>query len=106
MAQAGDFQHGNGTGGESIWGGQFNDEISPKLHHLHGALAKANSGPNTNGSQFYIVQNATGAGFLDGGYTIFGQAFEGLDVVDLEPSRHLAIHAQIPSRMRCLERPV
>ena len=49
--------YGNGTGGESIWGGSFEDEFSPSLRHINGALAMANSGPNTNGSQFYIVTN-------------------------------------------------
>ncbi|MBE6008305.1 MAG: peptidylprolyl isomerase [Lachnospiraceae bacterium] len=55
MIQGGDPK-GNGTGGESIWGGKFDDELSPDMYHFRGALAMANSGPNTNGSQFYIVQ--------------------------------------------------
>ena len=46
-------------GGESIWGGYFEDEFSPKLHHLRGALCMANSGTDTNGSQFFIVQAKT-----------------------------------------------
>jgi len=48
---------GMGYGGESIWGGKFDDEISTNLHHFRGALAMANSGINSNGSQFYIVQS-------------------------------------------------
>lgn len=56
MIQGGDPK-GDGTGGESIWGGKFDDEISPDLRHFRGALAMANSGPDSNGSQFYIVQN-------------------------------------------------
>ena len=55
MIQGGDPK-GNGTGGESIWGGKFDDELSPDMYHFRGAIAMANSGPNTNGSQFYIVQ--------------------------------------------------
>ena len=57
MIQGGD-PVGNGTGGESIWGDEFEDEFTPHLRHLHGALAMANRGPNTNGSQFYIVTNS------------------------------------------------
>lgn len=56
MIQGGDPE-GTGTGGESIYGGTFNDEISPYLKHFSGAVAMAKSGPNTNGSQFYIVEN-------------------------------------------------
>lgn len=55
MIQTGDPQ-GNGTGGESIWGEDFELEVSPKLHHFRGALSMANRGPDTNGSQFFIVQ--------------------------------------------------
>ena len=55
MVQTGDPK-GDGTGGESCWGEAFEDEISPKLHYYRGAVAMANSGANTNGSQFFIVQ--------------------------------------------------
>lgn len=55
MIQGGD-PTGTGAGGESMWGKPFEDEISPNLHFYNGALAMANSGPNTNGSQFFIVQ--------------------------------------------------
>ncbi len=79
MIQGGDPK-GTGMGGESLWGGVFDSEISPALHHVRGALSMANAGPNTNGSQFFIVQKDSL--FLDGGYSIFGQAFEGMDVVD------------------------
>ena len=55
MIQGGDPQ-GNGTGGECIWGGKFEDEINKELKHTGARiLAMANSGPNTNGSQFYIT---------------------------------------------------
>jgi cyclophilin family peptidyl-prolyl cis-trans isomerase len=79
MIQGGDPK-GNGTGGESIWGKEFKNETSPALTHIRGALSMANAGPDTNGSQFFIVQKDSK--FLDGGYSIFGQAFEGMDIVD------------------------
>lgn len=56
MIQTGD-PTGTGTGGESCWGEDFEDEVSPNLHFYDGAVAMANRGPNTNGSQFFIVQN-------------------------------------------------
>lgn len=52
MIQGGDPM-GTGIGGESIWGGSFEDEFDVELHNLRGALSMANSGPNTNGSQFF-----------------------------------------------------
>jgi len=57
MIQGGD-PLGTGTGGESIWGENFGDELSPNLRHINGALSMANRGPNTNSSQFFIVQNS------------------------------------------------
>ena len=58
MIQTGD-PTGSGSGGESIWGKPFEDELSDKLHYFRGAVVMANSGANTNGSQFFIVQNPT-----------------------------------------------
>lgn len=58
MIQGGDPK-GDGTGGESIWGGKFEDEYNGDMYHFRGALAYANSGMDTNGSQFYIVQSPT-----------------------------------------------
>lgn len=113
MIQSGDPK-GDGTGGESIWKGKdkskdpgtgFENEYSPYLYNIRGSIAMANSGPNTNGSQFYINQNKEdwssklstnqfpakiieaykhgGSPTLDGGnYTVFGQVIEGMDVVD------------------------
>lgn len=134
MIQGGD-PTGTGTGGASYYGAPFEDEISPNLHFYRGALAMANSGANTNGSQFFIVQNpVANASAIDairdkvdesinvepfaipingtsypieevfteevlthyeengghveleyvfgGVYTIFGQVFEGMDIVD------------------------
>lgn len=133
MVQTGDPE-GTGRGGESCWGEPFADEISPKLHYYRGAVAMANAGPGTNGSQFFIVQQKDvmedalaalqdardnneeelGVTLTNGNYytfsqlfpdevlnyyreqggsahleyvfgnpyTIFGQVFEGLDVID------------------------
>jgi len=107
MIQGGD-PTGTGMGGESIWGVSFEDEFSDKLFNLRGALSMANAGPNTNGSQFFIVQmkhlpsdmlrQLQGAGFpeeiieayaqnggtpwLDHKHTVFGHVVEGMDIVD------------------------
>lgn len=111
MIQGGD-PSGTGMGGESIWGTSFEDEIHPNYRNIRGALSMANAGPNTNGSQFFIVQmkgiepsvidqmkaagekqgytddvieayqTLGGAYWLDGKHTVFGQVFEGMDVVD------------------------
>jgi cyclophilin family peptidyl-prolyl cis-trans isomerase len=68
---------GTGTGGP---GYQFEDEIN-EHKIVRGALAMANAGPNTNGSQFFLVTTPE-APWLDGKHTVFGQITEGLDVVD------------------------
>lgn len=109
MIQGGD-PTGTGMGGESIWGHSFEDEFDPALHNLRGSLSMANAGPNTNGSQFFIVQansvpsnmiaqmkemsdsfpEATveayeklgGTPWLDFRHTVFGQVTDGMDVVD------------------------
>lgn len=65
MIQTGD-PTGIGSGGESIWGKPFDDELSDKLHYFRGAVVMANSGANTNGSQFFIVQNPTVDSNFDG----------------------------------------
>lgn len=79
MIQGGD-PLGDGTGGESIWGGEFADEFSPNIKHDKAyTLSMANAGPNSNGSQFFITTEKTP--WLDGKHTIFGRAVQGLDVV-------------------------
>ena len=103
MIQGGD-PTGTGRGGQSIYGEKFDGGVDPHLIHVSGALAYANSGStSTNGSQFYIVTGNTytesqfpenypesakqaylkagGYPYLDGGYTVFGQVFDGLDIV-------------------------
>lgn len=106
MIQGGD-PTGTGMGGESIYGAEFEDEFSMNLFNLRGALSMANAGPNTNGSQFFIVQAseppATAQQMIDGGWpkeiaeayaemggtphldqkhTVFGQVIEGMEIVD------------------------
>lgn len=111
MIQGGD-PTATGRGGKSIWNKAFEDEFSINFRNIRGALSMANAGPNTNGSQFFIVQvpscqediirqmedagpsrgftedvieaykNNGGAWWLDGKHTVFGQVFQGLDVVD------------------------
>ncbi len=79
MIQGGD-PTGTGRGGESIWGGVFENEYKPNIvFDKPGLLAMANRGPNTNGSQFFITVRPTP--WLNGGYTIFGKVIEGFDVV-------------------------
>ncbi len=111
MIQGGD-PDGTGRGGQSIWGRPFEDEFSMEYRNIKGALSMANAGPKTNGSQFFIVQKGDiensiidqmkqlgegkgfpddviqayrehgGAYWLDGKHSVFGQVFEGIDVVD------------------------
>ncbi len=80
MIQGGDYENFNGTGGQSIWGGHFDDEFYPKISNKRGMISMANAGPNTNGAQFFIVQKD--APFLDGKHSVFGQVVSGMDVVD------------------------
>ncbi|KAF2434780.1 peptidyl-prolyl cis-trans isomerase-like 1 [Tothia fuscella] len=79
MIQGGD-PTGTGRGGSSIYGEKFEDEITPSLKHTGaGILSMANSGPNTNGSQFFITLAPTP--WLDGKHTIFGRVKSGLKIV-------------------------
>jgi len=93
MIQGGDFENRNGTGGHSHKGPDthIGDQYHPELRHIRGALSWAKtSQPNSIGSQFFIVHPQKGAHFLDHpkgggpaeGYSVFGQVFEGLEVID------------------------
>ena len=111
MIQGGD-PTGTGAGGESIWNQAFEDEFDENLQPYRGALCMANSGPDTNESQFFIVQNSDsydektleqtefiyniefsdevkenysemgGTPWLYNMHTVFGQAYEGIDILD------------------------
>ncbi len=79
MIQGGD-PNGNGTGGQSIWGGFFDDEFNQSYtFDSAGVMAMANRGPNTNGSQFFITLEPTP--WLNYHFTIFGRVIAGMDVV-------------------------
>ncbi len=83
MIQGGD-PSGDGTGGESAWGGTFEDEINPQSEvyragYRRGIVAMANAGPDTNGSQFFIMHENYD---LPPNYVIFARVTKGMDVVD------------------------
>jgi peptidyl-prolyl cis-trans isomerase B (cyclophilin B) len=80
MLQTGDYEKSNGTGGASVYGKKFPDENFTLKHSKRGILSMANSGPDTNGSQFFITFDA--APHLDGKHVVFGEVVKGWNVLD------------------------
>ena len=106
MIQGGDFENSDGTGGTGFKQKYVLDEFSESLSHTRGMVSMANKGPDTNGSQFFIVQQD--AEFLDVRHSIFGKVVSGMEIVDKiasvttdlndKPKRDIVIKRALPKK--------
>ncbi|CAN1192364.1 Peptidyl-prolyl cis-trans isomerase CYP40 [Linum perenne] len=95
MAQGGDISAGDGTGGESIYGSKFEDENFELKHERKGIFSMANSGPDTNGSQFFITTTRTS--HLDGKHVVFGKVVKGMGVIRSVEHVHTTDEDHVPT---------
>ena len=101
MLQSGDFVHNNGTGGESIWGKKFKDELGglKGKHDDVGVLSMGNTGKNSNGSQFFITLGS--AKQCDGKHVVFGKCVKGIDLlkkINEELARENGENTEVPKK--------
>uniref|UniRef100_A0A7S2LRT9 Peptidyl-prolyl cis-trans isomerase n=1 Tax=Skeletonema marinoi TaxID=267567 RepID=A0A7S2LRT9_9STRA len=102
MIQGGD-PNGTGKGGESIWGGKFNDEFhADNKHDVRGQVSMANTGINTNGSQFFITYERQP--HLNNVYTVFGRVLDGWDTLD--QMERLPVEGEAAAKKRNKFRPI
>ncbi|GAX14667.1 peptidyl-prolyl isomerase H [Fistulifera solaris] len=94
MIQGGDFVHHDGTGKMSIYGPSFADENFQHLHDQPGLLSSANSGPNTNGCQFFITCGK--ADWLDGKHTVFGKVLDAESMLTVRKIENAPVHGTEP----------
>jgi cyclophilin family peptidyl-prolyl cis-trans isomerase len=102
ICQGGDIQFGNGSGGESIWGKKFKDDVKglKGRHDKRGVLSMGNGGKNSNSSQFFITMLSRGAPVCDKKHVVFGQLVHGFDTLDLMQELIDAALAESPGARR------